>query len=147
MGIHDNQNLKSEADILARQSRPQRNSTWIPKARDWRYATGVIQHDDFEDAPKARSVWDTMDYDYQTNAARIQMGTSPSQTGSSIASDPVTTDTASTVHALDSTEMMSTFESPRLKLQKAMAYKAMTLRKYAWAQVTTYKRIESGDAE
>ncbi|KAH7084419.1 hypothetical protein FB567DRAFT_498409 [Paraphoma chrysanthemicola] len=147
MGTHDNQNLKSEADILARQSRPQRNSTWIPKTRDWRYATGVIQHDDFEDAPKARSVWDTMDYDYQTNATRVRMGTSPSRTGSGIGSDSETTNTASAVQALNSTEMMSMFESPRLELQKTVSYKPMNLRKNAWAQVTTYKRIESGNAE
>ncbi|KAH7072134.1 hypothetical protein BKA63DRAFT_554971 [Paraphoma chrysanthemicola] len=146
MGTYDSPNLKSAADILARQSRPQRNSTWIPKTRDWRYATGVIQHDDFEDAPKARSVWDTMDYDYQTNAARIQLGTTRSRTGSGLGSDPGTTDTASVVQALDSTEMMSTSESPSLELQKTVAYKPMTLRKYAWAQVTTYKRIESGNA-
>jgi hypothetical protein len=67
MGKSDAHNLKSEADILARQSRPQHNSTWVPKTRDWRYATGVIQHDDFDDAPKSRSVWDTLDYDYQAS--------------------------------------------------------------------------------
>jgi hypothetical protein len=63
-----------EEDILARQSRPQFNSTFVPKTRDWRYATGVFQHDDFEDAPKDRSAWDTMDYDYQVQASRSRSG-------------------------------------------------------------------------
>lgn len=57
-----------EYDILARQSRPQQHSTWVPKTRDWRYATGVFQHDDFENDPKDRSAWDTMDYDYQVSS-------------------------------------------------------------------------------
>jgi hypothetical protein len=54
-----------EEDILARHSRPQKHSTWVPKKRDWRYATGVFKHDDLEGAPKDRSAWDDMDYDYQ----------------------------------------------------------------------------------
>jgi hypothetical protein len=67
MGGFDADYMKSEADILARQSRPQHNSTFVPKTRDWRYATGVLQHDDFDDAPKSRSVWDNLDYDYQAS--------------------------------------------------------------------------------
>lgn len=58
-----------EEDILAHQSRPQHFSTWVPSIRDWRYATGVFQHDDFENDPKERSAWDTMDYDYQTGSS------------------------------------------------------------------------------
>lgn len=70
MGTHDAQHLRSEAEILARSSRPQRNSTWIPKTRDWRYATGVIQHDDYDDAPHARSTWDVMDYEFQRRGSQ-----------------------------------------------------------------------------
>lgn len=87
MGMRDSQNFKSEADILERQSRPQRNSTWVPKTRDWRYATGVFQHDDFEDAPNTRSVWDIMDYDYQNSLGRIRPAVSRSQSDSGIGSD------------------------------------------------------------
>ncbi|KAH7359811.1 hypothetical protein BKA66DRAFT_372914, partial [Pyrenochaeta sp. MPI-SDFR-AT-0127] len=73
-----------EHDILARQSRPQQYSTWVPKTRDWRYATGVFQHDDFEDDPKDRSAWDTMDYDYHTtvNTKGDQRNLSRSNSGS-----------------------------------------------------------------
>ncbi|KAF1936909.1 hypothetical protein EJ02DRAFT_357979 [Clathrospora elynae] len=71
-----------EEDILARQSRPQHHSTWIPKARDWRYATGVFQHHDFEDAPKHRSAWDTMDYDYQVGGTRGSKDGNRSRSGS-----------------------------------------------------------------
>ncbi|KAF2127688.1 hypothetical protein P153DRAFT_432769 [Dothidotthia symphoricarpi CBS 119687] len=59
--------MKSTQDIIARQSRPQRNSTWTPRTRDWRYATGVFQHDDFNDTPRDRSVWDTLDLDHQVD--------------------------------------------------------------------------------
>ncbi|KAF1835904.1 hypothetical protein BDW02DRAFT_261599 [Decorospora gaudefroyi] len=68
-----------EEDILARQSRPQRHSTWVPKTRDWRYATGVFKHHDFEDAPKDRSAWDTLDYDHQVDG---KVSTARSRSGS-----------------------------------------------------------------
>jgi hypothetical protein len=63
-----------EEDILARHSRPQKHSTWVPKTRDWRYATGVFKHNDFEDAPKDRSAWDAMDFDYQASRSRSGTG-------------------------------------------------------------------------
>ncbi|KAG9195114.1 hypothetical protein G6011_00234 [Alternaria panax] len=59
-----------EEDILTRHSRPQKHSTWVPKKRDWRYATGVFQHDDLQGAPNDRSAWDDMDYDYQVADTR-----------------------------------------------------------------------------
>jgi hypothetical protein len=59
-----------EEDILARHARPQKYSTWIPKKRDWRYATGVFQHDDIEGTPRDRSAWDDMDYEYQLTYTR-----------------------------------------------------------------------------
>ncbi|CAN9365073.1 unnamed protein product [Alternaria sp. RS040] len=59
-----------EEDILARHARPQKYSTWIPKKRDWRYATGVFQHDDTEGTPRDRSAWDDMDYEYQITDTR-----------------------------------------------------------------------------
>jgi hypothetical protein len=68
-----------EEDILARHSRPQKHSTWIPKKRDWRYATGVFKHDDLEGAQKGRSAWDDMDYDYQVADTRKSRGRSGSR--------------------------------------------------------------------
>ncbi|CAN9386079.1 unnamed protein product [Alternaria alternata] len=59
-----------EEDILARHARPQKYSTWIPKKRDWRYATGVFEHDDIEGTPRDRSAWDDMDYEYQFTDTR-----------------------------------------------------------------------------
>ncbi|KAF1912899.1 hypothetical protein BDU57DRAFT_457084 [Ampelomyces quisqualis] len=90
MGTSEAHNLKSEADILARLSRPQRNSTWVPKKRDWRYAKGVIQHDDFDDAPKSRSLWDTMDYNFQTGGRHSTPGSGRSRSGSVIDTSPST---------------------------------------------------------
>jgi hypothetical protein len=140
MGTHDGQNLKSEADILVRQSRPQRNSTWIPKTRDWRYATGVIQHDDFEDAPKARSVWDTLDFDYQASAGRNEQGEWRSRSGSGMGSDPGTDDTATSVHAPRSTNSIGKTVSPKAEARNKAGHKSMSQRKHVWAQVTTYTR-------
>ncbi len=54
-------------DILDRQSRPQRHSTWVPKKRDWRYETGVFTHNDSKGSRKDSTVWDDMDYDCQMN--------------------------------------------------------------------------------
>jgi hypothetical protein len=56
----------STADILHRASRPQRHSSFLPRHRDWRYATGVFTHDDHSDTPKHMTVWDELDYDAQT---------------------------------------------------------------------------------
>ncbi|KAF2870753.1 hypothetical protein BDV95DRAFT_607888 [Massariosphaeria phaeospora] len=55
------------ADILRRAARPQRHSSYIPRARDWRYKTGVYQHEDNYalDAPAQQTVWDQLDEDYQ----------------------------------------------------------------------------------
>ena len=121
MGIGDAQNLKSEAEILARQSRPQRSSTWVPKTRDWRYATGVIQHDDFDDAPKSRSVWDTLDYDYQGGEER----------------NPHVTDAVQTPKSTGSRNFSA---SPSIIATERIGYKPMTLPKSGWTQVKRLKR-------
>ncbi|KAF2027090.1 hypothetical protein EK21DRAFT_72727 [Setomelanomma holmii] len=145
MGTHDSQTVKSEADILARQSRPQRNSTWIPKTRDWRYATGVIQHDDFEDAPKARSVWDTMDFDFQGQTiGSTQEGV---RSSSGLKSDTGTDEVAGAAHTPKCTASVGMSRSPAAETQKKIGYKPMTMRKYAWAQVATYTRKEKADAD
>lgn len=121
MGIGDAQNLKSEAEILARQSRPQRSSTWVPKTRDWRYATGVIKHDDFDDAPKSRSVWDTLDYDYQVGDER----------------NPHTTEAVQTPKSTGSRDFSA---SPSTVAPERISYKSMTLPKSGSAQVKRLKR-------
>jgi hypothetical protein len=117
MGIGDAQNLKSEAEILARQSRPQRSSTWIPKTRDWRYATGVIQHDDFDEAPRSRSVWDTLDYDYQGGE--------------------------DAVHTPKSTGLRNLSASPSTVAPHSIDSKTMTLPKSGWMQVKRLKRSDT----
>ncbi|KAF2122230.1 hypothetical protein BDV96DRAFT_627350 [Lophiotrema nucula] len=57
--------FKNEADILHRAARPQRHSDYIPRTRDWRYVTGVYQHEDFE-SEKEESIWDKLDADILT---------------------------------------------------------------------------------
>jgi hypothetical protein len=132
----DAQNLQSEAEILARQSRPQRKSTWIPKTRDWRYASGVIQHDDFEDAAKSRSVWDNLDYDYQAGGDRRSQADSRNDN-----------DAGSEVGLVDTSEVITTPKravskastgSPLSVVQVPIAYKPMKLPTGAWGQ---YKRL------
>lgn len=141
MGTGDAQNLKNEAEILARQSRPQRSSTWIPKTRDWRYATGVIQHDDFEDMPKSRSVWDTLDYDFQAGGDKSSQRGSRSDSGA-----------GSEVNFVEITELVQTpkravskfsIESPVSAAQKRTAYKPMNLPKGSWRQVTRLTRSQN----
>ena len=139
MGTHDSETLKSEADILARQSRPQRNSTWVPKTRDWRYATGVIQHEDFQDEPRSRTVWDNMDYDYQ---AGVGQGSGRSRSGSgygsdlglSAATDRPSPDEKITTYSTDSPKSTIIVPSPKAR------YRPMLLVRGAWMQVITYKR-------
>ncbi|PSN71539.1 hypothetical protein BS50DRAFT_285318 [Corynespora cassiicola Philippines] len=56
--------IRKPQDILDRASRPQIQSRFIPKKRDWRYATGVFQHDDHEQGSwKVCTTWDYMDLD------------------------------------------------------------------------------------
>ncbi|KAF9693153.1 hypothetical protein EKO04_008631 [Ascochyta lentis] len=55
---------RSHRDILDRQSRPQRQSTWIPKQGDWRYSTDAFQYDGFDGSPRNRTTWDELDYDH-----------------------------------------------------------------------------------
>jgi hypothetical protein len=136
----DAHNLKSAADILARQSRPQRNSTWVPKKRDWRYATGVFQHEDFDDAPNSRSVWDTLDYHYQAGGQSEAWR----QSSSVGVAGPELGDTESMEVLHTPKSMVSTMSlgSSKGAAQGRMAYKPMTQRK-AWAQL---KRLLTSEA-
>ncbi|KAL1607917.1 hypothetical protein SLS60_002856 [Paraconiothyrium brasiliense] len=65
---HKHTEIHQPSDILARASRPQYSSNYLPRHRDWRYATGVFRHDD-EDDPSYRgresTVWDELDWDAQ----------------------------------------------------------------------------------
>ncbi|KAF1850590.1 uncharacterized protein K460DRAFT_391061 [Cucurbitaria berberidis CBS 394.84] len=124
-----------EEDILARHSRPQRYSTWVPKTRDWRYATGVFQHDDFENDPKDRSAWDTLDYDYQINETikgkREGLSRSRSRSGSELGAD----DAILTMGTPDTVRSKAATESP----QVVVARKARSPRKNKWASVARFK--------
>jgi hypothetical protein len=144
MGQHDIQSVRTEADILARQSRPQRNSTWVPKTRDWRYATGVIQHDDFQDTPKARSVWDTMDYDYQAGGDKMHQVGNMSRSGNEAVSGQSMADTTpEDVQTPGSRRSRTTTLSLKSGSQSKPSHTPMSLRKGVWASVISYKRSES----
>lgn len=56
--------IKRPGDIIYRSSRPQRNSTYVPQKRDWRFETVIYQHDDFEDSVNDMTIWDQLDEDY-----------------------------------------------------------------------------------
>jgi hypothetical protein len=136
----DAHNLKSAAEILARQSRPQRNSTWVPKKRDWRYATGIFQHEDFDDAPNMRSVWDTLDYHYQAGG----QSESRRQRGSvGVASRGELGDIGSmeVLHTPNSTASTMSLGSSTGAAQCRTASKPMTQRR-AWAQVKRFRPSE-----
>jgi hypothetical protein len=59
----DYDEIKTAEDILYRWSRPQRNSTFVPNQRDWRYETGVYQHQDFDNSKGDKTIWDMLDED------------------------------------------------------------------------------------
>lgn len=63
--IINNPQIRTPSDILARASRPQNYSSFLPSHRDWRYASGVFVHEDNFDEPRQVSVWDEFDYDLQ----------------------------------------------------------------------------------
>jgi hypothetical protein len=125
--------FRSEAEILARQSRPQRNSTWVPKTCDWRYAAGVYQHDDFEDVPKSRSVWDTMDYNFQTGGRKKTLGCTRSGSGSVM-------DDLEAAEVIDTPNSLSSRGSVESAAEEATPFKAickpMIIPKGLWRQVT-----------
>lgn len=59
----DYDEIKTTEDILHRWSRPQRNSTFVPNRRDWRYETGVYQRKDFDGSSGDKTIWDMLDED------------------------------------------------------------------------------------
>jgi hypothetical protein len=65
--------IKTTQDILHRSSRPQNTSSYIPRKRDWRYATGVFRHEDNE-RERDKTTWDEMDEDYVRRAFRGRRG-------------------------------------------------------------------------
>lgn len=65
--------IRKPEDILSRSSRPQRSSFYVPRGRDWRYATGVFRHEDVEDARKESTIWDVLDRDFHVeDAVRVR---------------------------------------------------------------------------
>jgi hypothetical protein len=132
-----------EEDILARQSRPQRHSTWVPKTRDWRYATGVFTHDDFEDAPKDRSAWDTMDYDYQARDSRSRSGSGFEDGGDmsvdGIASASNTLESAKT--PLEPSKTVVRVEPVKNKAKKGMRSRTIWQKRY----MTVHGPVEGSD--
>ena len=137
-----------EEDILARQSRPQKHSTWVPKSRDWRYATGVFQHDDNEIAPNDRSAWDDMDYDYQVadpGKNRSRSGSGPSD-GDMKAFDV----SASVLATPKSAKKRALSDNPKATV-KVRAFKrkseSKTAKNNVWMSVARRQRISHDDVE
>ncbi|CAE7027361.1 hypothetical protein PTNB73_01608 [Pyrenophora teres f. teres] len=125
-----------EEDILARQSRPQRHSTFVPKTRDWRYDTGVFQHDDNENSNE-RSAWDALDYDYQV------VGTKRSRRGSGISNGSGTelSRTGYLARTPESAVSMTFSEGGSKAVIKLgpPRNKARTAKKSKWMQISRYK--------
>ncbi|KAI4693767.1 uncharacterized protein J4E84_002343 [Alternaria hordeiaustralica] len=137
-----------EEDILARQSRPQKHSTWVPKSRDWRYATGVFQHDDNETAPNDRSAWDDMDYDYQVadpGKSRSRSGSGPSD------GDIKAFDVSAPVSATPKGARNRALSDIPKATVKVRAFKrkskSKTARKNVWMSVARRQRISHDDVE
>ncbi|KAI4689363.1 uncharacterized protein J4E88_002715 [Alternaria novae-zelandiae] len=137
-----------EEDILARQSRPQKHSTWVPKSRDWRYATGVFQHDDNETAPNDRSAWDDMDYDYQV----ADPGKSRSRSGSGQSyGDIKAVDVSAPVSATPKSAKKRALSDIPKATVKIRAFKrkskSKTPKKNVWMSVARRQRISHDDVE
>lgn len=135
-----------EGDILARQSRPQKHSTWVPKSRDWRYATGIFQHDDNENAPNDRSAWDDMDYDYQV--ADLEKCRSRSGSGQSYGDNKAlsTSDRASATPKI--TKKRTLPEPPGATVRvEAFKKKAKTAKRNVWMSVSRRHQINNEETE
>lgn len=136
MGTHDFQTLKSEGDILARSSRPQRNSTFVPKTRDWRYATGVIQQDDHDDSPKSKSVWDRLDRDYQVSLNKKASGGGSSKSNSGKGRELGGKESSEAIHEQ---EISETAPKPLTRLPHLNSpHKPMEFQKRVWRQVKRF---------
>jgi hypothetical protein len=109
----------------------------MPKKRDWRYATGVIQQADFDDAPKSRTVWDTLDYYYQAGGDIEEQ----TRTGSTMRSERYISETFEAAHMPESTDVNIEMVSPKASLQVKPGYKSMTLREGSWKQVTRFTSV------
>jgi hypothetical protein len=134
--------LRSEAEILARQSRPQRNSTWVPKKRDWRYATGVYQHEDFKDEPTSRSVWDLLDHYYQAGGREAEAVRKRHGSFSVAGSELSGIESMEAFHTPKSAVSTLSIGSAKRAVHRMTAYKPMALRRGAWAQNTKLKSSE-----
>jgi hypothetical protein len=139
----DAHNSRSEAEILARQSRPQRNSAWVPRKRDWRYATGVYQHADFDDEPYSRSVWDSLDHYYQAGGREIETARRRHGSSSVAESELCGVESLDIFHTPKSAASTLSIGSAKRALRNLTTYKPMILRRGPWAQVMRLKFIES----
>ncbi|KAH8725642.1 hypothetical protein GQ44DRAFT_771959 [Phaeosphaeriaceae sp. PMI808] len=144
MGNHDSSNIRSSADILLRQSRPQRNSTWVPKSRDWRYATAVYQHDDFDDGLHSRSVWDTLDYDYHTTAS---VNSQKSRNNSDTECEVNFQETTVAIPSPKSRVARKPTELSETLAQAEGSHKLVSPPQRSWSQVTKFKRSEESVEE
>jgi hypothetical protein len=139
-------NIMKEEDILARQSRPQRHSTWVPKNRDWRYATGVFTHDDNQDAPKDRSAWDTMDYDYQV--AEPRQSRSRSGSGRSEYNNKALSRSGSPSATPDGAKKRPLLDLPNATVRvEAFTKKAKTAKRNVWMSVSRHHWISASEVE
>ncbi|KAL1795559.1 hypothetical protein ACET3X_005783 [Alternaria dauci] len=135
-----------EEDILARHARPQKYSTWIPKKRDWRYATGVFQHDDIEGAPRDRSAWDDMDYERQVADTRKSKECSSDEQNdgdctalSKYVSSPGT---------LEDTKGKHFLESPKTTVSiEPFKKRAKTAKRNVWQSVSKCHKIGTSETE
>jgi hypothetical protein len=143
----DAHNLKSEAEILARQSRPQRNSTWVPRKRDWRYATGVYQHEDFADEPYSRSVWDRLDHYYQAGGREIEAARRRHGSFSVTRSELSGIESTNVLHTPKSAISTLSIGSAKRAIHTLTTYKPMILRRGPWAQVTRLKPSEGASED
>lgn len=125
-----------EEDILTRQTRPQRHSSQVPNTRDWRYATGVFQREDFD--TRERSACDTMEFN--NHIAGSKRGRKGS--GCSNGSDTDLSGTASVSHTPESAATRPLSEPSNTIVQLGPPKKkAKTKKKSKWMQVSRYKPL------
>jgi hypothetical protein len=134
-----------EEDILARHSRPQKHSTWVPKKRDWRYATGVFKHDDLDGSPKNRSAWDDMDYDYQVTDTPKSRGRSVS--GQSDGDDKALSRSVSMLGTPEIPKGYSPESSKTIVSVEALKKKAKTAKRNVWLSVSRSRWVDEFETE
>jgi hypothetical protein len=63
--VYHGSDICQPMNLLHSASRPQRHSSCVPQHHDWGYESAIFKHNDKDDSPNQRNVWDDLEYDAQ----------------------------------------------------------------------------------